>query len=346
MPDRNDGLLTDLCVAVLGGSGFIGRHLVEGLFSAGATVRAFDRAPSRWHGPLVPSVHVGDFVSGEGLDEVLDGADIVYHLISTTIPSTSNADPTFDVQTNLLGTLSLLRRMKERGVRRIVFLSSGGTVYGDPSVLPVHEQHELRPLCSYGIVKVAIEHYLRMAAELEGFDATVLRLANPFGPGQNRLGVHGVIPTFLSKMMSGGTIEVCGDGSTVRDYIYCTDVVDAMLLFARAQYGSGFKVYNVGSGEGHRLTDVIGILSEVTGLPAHVSYVAQRAYDVRRTFLDIGKLTRDTGWTPSVSLIEGCRRCWNVLSQDAEQEPSLAMPDIASHPAGLVLDGRGGREVR
>jgi UDP-glucose 4-epimerase len=178
----------------------------------------------------------GNFVDGSGLDAALAGADVVYHLISTTVPGTSNVDPMGDVQSNLVGTIRLIQEMKKHQVKRIVYLSSGGTVYGDPSRLPVSEDHPLDPLCSYGIVKVAVEKYLNMHSVLEGLNATVLRVSNPYGGIARRTNdLQGVIPIFLRKMVAGKNIEIWGDGSTVRDYIYIDDLVDAMVCALEAQ---------------------------------------------------------------------------------------------------------------
>ena len=301
-------------VLVLGGRGFLGTHLVDSLLRQRVPVRIYDRGPAVAVGcdGAEAEMHIGDFATGDGLDDAVAGVDLVYHLISTTVPSTSNADPAADVEGNLLGTLRLLASMRRHGAARIVFVSSGGTVYGNPSILPVPEHHPLQPLCSYGVVKVAIEHYLSMFAALEGLQATVLRVSNPYGTHQRRIGVQGVIPTFASKIAAGDRIEIWGDGSVVRDYVHVDDVVDA-LLRAGASERSG--VYNIGSGVGHDLNRVLDLLVRLIGRPARVEYLPQRNFDVGRIFLDVGKAEAELGWRPSLSLEEGCARYWRAVRE-------------------------------
>jgi UDP-glucose 4-epimerase len=303
--------LSGTTVAVLGGGGFIGTHLVNALLERGAQVRVYERDPVAQYraGMVVPVA--GDFIDGSGLDAALAGADVVYHLISTTVPGTSNADPVGDVQSNLVGTIRLIQEMRKHQVKRIVYLSSGGTVYGQPSRLPVSEDHPLDPLCSYGIVKVAVEKYLNMYCVLEGLTATVLRVSNPYGGTARRTNeLQGVIPIFLRKMVAGESIEIWGDGSTVRDYIYIDDLTNAMVCALGAQ-GSG--VYNIGSGVGHSLNEVLEILSDVTGIEARVRYSAPRGFDVSRIVLDVSRAQEALGWQPSTTLHQGCSRYWDLL---------------------------------
>ncbi|WP_322030599.1 NAD-dependent epimerase/dehydratase family protein [Paraburkholderia sp. J76] len=303
-------------VLVLGGFGFLGRHLVDGLLRAGAKVRVFER---NMHGDAqyVRDVQVvlGNFVTGEGFDEALRDIDVVYHLISTTVPSTSNDDPVADVQSNLVGTLQLLRRMQAANVKRIVYVSSGGTVYGNPVTLPVPEAHPLKPLCSYGIVKVAVENYLAMYSQLYGLSATVLRVANPYGMHQHRIGVQGVIPTFIGKMMRGEPIEIWGNGSVVRDYIYVDDVVSA-LLAALGDRSSG--TFNIGSGVGHRIIDVLEVVGRITGLEGEIRHLPGRDFDVEQIYLDIRHARDQLNWTPKYSLETGCAHYWRLIQAKGE----------------------------
>jgi UDP-glucose 4-epimerase len=294
---------------LLGGNGFLGRHLARALQARGVVTRIYDRGQ---HAQATPHNFVGDFATGEGLTQALEGVDIVYHLISTTIPSSSDQDPAFDVKTNLVGTLTLLEQMKTAGVRRIVFLSSGGTVYGNPEVIPVSENHSLSPICSYGVVKVAIEGYLRLHANLHGIHATVLRLANPYGPGETRIGVHGVIATFFAKIAAQQKIVIWGDGSVVRDYIYVDDAVEAMIKAASLD---GFHLYNVGSGTGHTLIDILDVVKKTTGMSADVIFQPARSFDVQEIYLDIRKITSETGWRPEVDLAKGCQMFWDAMKQ-------------------------------
>jgi UDP-glucose 4-epimerase len=318
-------------VLVLGGKGFLGTHLVEAFVREGVSVRTFDRiqpqavgesllgdAAAKLSASPLPDIEAmaGDFVTGSGLAEALDGVDLVYHLISTTVPSTSNADPTFDVQSNLIGTLRLLEMMRAASVRRIVYVSSGGTVYGNPSVLPVPETHPLGPLCSYGVVKVAIENYLHMHAELYGLTANVLRVSNPYGTHQHHIGVQGVIPTFFKKIASGAPIEIWGDGSIVRDYIHVSDVVSA-LLRAGARDRSG--TFNIGSGIGHSVNEILDIVRKQIGSVADVRYLPHRSFDVERIYLDIAKAGAELQWQPLLALEEGCAVYWQALRQQAER---------------------------
>uniref|UniRef100_UPI000D384D39 NAD-dependent epimerase/dehydratase family protein n=1 Tax=unclassified Variovorax TaxID=663243 RepID=UPI000D384D39 len=294
-------------VLVLGGRGFLGRHLCPLLVEQGASVRIFGRHPPTeadldYFGPGVEFVQ-GDLTEGRGLLDALQGVDLVYHLISTTVPSGSNADPIGDVHSNLVGTLRLLDVMRCAGVRRIVYGSSGGTVYGNPQALPVDESHPLQPISSYGVVKVAIENYLRIQSDLTGLTANVLRISNPYGMHQTRIGSQGLIATFVARLMRGEPIEIWGDGSTVRDYVYVHDVARALLLAGqRTQSGT----FNIGSGVGHSVNEVLAQVLRHTRLSGDVRYLPKRGFDVQNTFLDIGRARNELGWKPQYTLEQGC----------------------------------------
>lgn len=314
-------------VLVLGGRGFLGTHLVDAIARCNVPVRIFDRRARQFldhasvdvidsrdfvAGTSHVEIVTGDFASGEGLAEALEGVDLVYHLVSTTVPSTSNANPIADVQSNLIGTLRLLEMMRDTGVRRIVYVSSGGTVYGNPSILPVAETHPLQPLCSYGVVKVAVENYLHMHAELHGLASNVLRVANPYGTHQHHIGVQGIIPTFFKKIAEGSPIEIWGDGSVVRDYIHVNDVVSALLRAgARDQAGT----FNIGSGIGHSVKEILDVVQKHVGRRANVRYLAQRNFDVARIYLDIAKARTELDWQPLLSLDAGCALYWQAIQQ-------------------------------
>ena len=309
-------------VLVLGGRGFLGRNLIDLLLRDGAVVRTFDRAHSSSSDTPAFTGKVeefkGNFIDGQGLEAALDQVDLVYHLISTTVPAGSNTDPIGDVTANLSGTLRLLKAMAVARVNRLVYASSGGTVYGNPCVLPVPEWHALQPISSYGIVKVAVENYLHLHSELNGLKANVLRISNPYGMHQRRIGAQGVIATFLDKMMNRQPIEIWGDGSVVRDYIYVADVARALLL-AGCRQKSG--TFNIGSGIGHSLNDVLDVLREQTGLDTEVRYMAHRKFDVTQTFLDTGHARGELGWNPFYTLEEGCARFFQLMER--AREPAL-----------------------
>ena len=254
---------------VLGGAGFIGSHLAEALLLRGDTVRVFDRPnlvlPESLAGARGLERVDGDFINEDDLAHAVPGCDVVFHLVSTTLPKSSNDNPIYDVDTNVIGTLHLLEVAKQSGVRKIVFISSGGTVYGIPRQIPVPESHATDPLVSYGISKLAIEKYLHLYKVLHGLDYTVLRVANPFGERQRVNAAQGAVAVFLHKALAGETIEIWGDGSVTRDYVYIRDVVNA---FVKAMdYEGEPRVFNIGSGEGRSLNDILAAMEELLGRP-------------------------------------------------------------------------------
>ena len=196
-------------ILVVGGCGFIGSHVVDRLLEHGHTVKVLDRQPEQFRSPLQGVEYVfGDFTDSAQILEALTDVEAVMHLASTTVPGTADLDPSADVRNNLLGSLSLLECMAQAGVSRILFLSSGGTVYGPPDVVPIPEDHPLRPINSYGIVKAAIEHYLQAFEATRGLSPISIRASNPYGPRQGHSGVQGVISTFLKRTMAGEPIEI------------------------------------------------------------------------------------------------------------------------------------------
>ena len=296
-------------ILVLGGNGFIGSHLVEALVAGGAHVRVLTRSGCQ-HTQQLSGVdyRYADFVSDSvSVAESLVDVDIVVHLISTTVPAIATLDPIADIHGNLLPTVRLLQQMRDQGVSRLVFLSSGGTVYGDARSIPIPEEHERNPLSSYGIVKVAIENYIAMFTALYGMKTLVLRVSNPYGPRQGHLGVQGVIPTFFQRIMAGDEIRIWGDGSSVRDYIYISDLVSCIM---QGIHKDLVGVYNVGSGRGATVSDVLSLVEEVSGISACVKYLPSRGFDVKKIVLDISKARMAFDWAPTVSLREGCERYW------------------------------------
>lgn len=296
---------------VLGGNGFIGSHLVDALLADGHRVRVFDRQPDRFREALTGvDYRFGSISDVADVAEALAGIDVVFHLVSTSVPSTSNLDPVADIQGNLVAAIQLLDQMKGLDIRRIVYLSSGGTVYGNPTMSPVPETHPLKPICSYGVVKVAIENYLFMYQDLYGIEPLVLRPSNPVGPRQGHTDVQGVIPTFLRRLHDGDPIRVWGDGTVVRDYVDVTELASLCVLAGKS---GAVGVFNAGSGVGTSIREVLSIIESVTGRQPNVHYQPGRSFDVQKIVLDSELARRTFAWSPVLTLDESVRRLWSWL---------------------------------
>ncbi|HUX65234.1 NAD-dependent epimerase/dehydratase family protein [Sulfuricella sp.] len=291
-------------ILILGGCGFIGSHVVDELIASGHEVVVFDRYPERFRSPL-PDVQFcqADFGNRGELEEVLAGGiDVVIHLVSSTAPQSSNDDPIFDVQTNLVESIALFEMCIKHHVRKVVFISSGGTVYGVPQASPVPETHPTLPLCSYGITKLAIENYLHLFHLLHGLEYVVLRVSNPYGTRQDPHRKQGAAAVFMYKILKGERINVWGDGSIVRDFVHVSDVARACLAAAESQY---VGMCNVGSGTGLSIKQLIVALQEVTGKKANVNWLESRNFDVPEIVLDCSRIERELSWRPQTSLQNG-----------------------------------------
>jgi UDP-glucose 4-epimerase len=241
---------------------------------------------------------------------LIDGCSVVYHLAWTTLPATSNLDPRRDAQDNLLPGLGLLEEARSIPGVRIVFVSSGGTVYGRVSTaLPIAEDHLTAPLCAYGLSKLTMENYLALFGRLYNLDYRVLRVANPFGLGQDGLGRQGAVSTFLRRAMAELPVQIWGDGSIVRDYIHVSDVVSALIRAGDVDSLTlgRHRVFNVGSGEGRTLLDIIDALRRV-GLPVLTNYLPGRSFDVPINVLDTTHARLILKWTPLLGFDEGVAR--------------------------------------
>jgi len=297
------------CV-VFGGGGFIGSAVVDRLLRDRHSVRVFERSFIRRFRKFSPDESVewmtGDFLNVHDVGDAVDGMDVVLHLVSSTLPKTSNDDPVNDVQSNLVATLRMLEVMVARDVRKIVFISSGGTVYGNPNYLPIDELHPTNPQVSYGITKLAIEKYLLLFEKTNGIKASILRVANPFGERQRPENAQGAVGVFLHRAFSQQPIEIWGDGSVTRDYIYIDDVADAFAL--AVQYSGSKSVFNIGSGVGTQLNELIKIIEEVLGKSVAHRYLPARPFDVPASVLSNALAREELKWVPQVPLRDGIAR--------------------------------------
>ena len=305
---------------ILGAAGFIGTNLSRRLLEKGKRLLLFDRpgvsfAPflQRAQEDKAAQILSGSFSSlaKEKTEEEiralrLSEAETVYHLISTTCPSNSNRDVAGEMEENLIATIRFLDACAKAGVKKVVFLSSGGTVYGREHTGICREEEEAFPITSYGVQKLAIEKILYLYREMYGLAYRILRLSNPHGPWQTPNGVQGAVTTFTYRALTGTPIEVYGDGSVVRDYIYIDDAVRGILNIAEGQGRS--RLYNLGCGEGNTLLDVIEAIEEVLGKKPEVRFLPGRPVDVPVNVLDVSRYEADFGPLSPLPLAEGIRR--------------------------------------
>jgi UDP-glucose 4-epimerase len=283
----------------------LGSHIVDEFLRERHDVTVYDLYPERFRrSPRGIKFVTGDFGNVGALDELISsGFDGVIHCVSTTTPKSSNESPEFDIQSNVIGTLNLLDICARRDIGKLVFLSSGGTVYGDIGKLDlVDETHAVRPMCSYGVSKLAIEHYLEVYKHLRGLNYVALRLSNPYGERQSPLRALGALTVFLHRTLKHQSVEVWGDGSVTRDFIYVRDVARAVYL-ATVNPISG--VFNVGTGTGLSLRDILSHISNIIGIEPSVTWLASRSFDVPRIVLDATKLRKATDWTSVTSIQDG-----------------------------------------
>lgn len=294
-------------VLVLGGSGFLGSHIVDKFLDSRHEVVVYDLYPERFRrSPAGITFVTGDFGNVGALDELIATKfDAVIHCVSTTTPKSSNESPEFDIQSNVIGTLYLLDICVKHKVGKLVFMSSGGTVYGDVGEIAlVDETHAVRPMCSYGVSKLTIEHYLDVYKHLRGLDYVALRLSNPYGERQSPLRALGALTVFLHRTLKHQKVEIWGNGDVTRDFIYVGDVANAVYL-ATVNPISG--LFNVGTGMGLSLKDILSHIGPVVGIEPSVDWLSARPFDVPRIVLDASKLSAATEWRCTTRLDDGIK---------------------------------------
>jgi UDP-glucose 4-epimerase len=304
---------------IFGGTGFIGSHLAEELIKYKYPVTLFARSSARLSAlPALVQQEAnfvaGDFRDGRSISWALDGCELAIHAISSSDPRLGNIDPIADVESNLVSMIQFLEYVKSYKVKHVMFISSGGTVYGR-MVSPVAEDAPTNPICSYGIVKLAMENYLRMYSDIHGFKGTIVRLANPYGERQSPERGQGLVAVLLDRVSRGLPVYLYGAGSAVRDFIYVGDAVKAMrslLEFERTW--PPCEVFNVGTGVGTSIAKVLEYVQTVTGKTAKIEYVDVRSVDVEMNILDIRKIILTTGWMPNCGVLDGINKTWQATN--------------------------------
>ncbi len=290
---------------IMGGGGFLGVNLANALAGQGAVVRAFGRSPVDPR-ELDERVHwsSGRFEDPVAVAEAVRGQEIIFHLLSSSVPGSPGQRPAFDLETNVLGTLRFLDICNDAAVRKIVFASSGGTVYGQADGHPIPETAPTHPISAYGVGKLAIEKYLSLYHHLYGLEYLALRVANAYGPRQSVLKRQGVVAAMLDHALAGKSLEIWGTGEVVRDFVHIDDVVTAFLW--AATYDGPHSVMNVGSGVGRSINQVASDIEAIAGTAELArTYRAGRAADVPVNVLDISLITRETLWRPRLTWLDG-----------------------------------------
>lgn len=283
--------MTQAAVLLLGGNGFIGRALAQRLSSQGTVVHTVGRH------------------NAAALEPLLAQCGTVVHLASSTTPGASASQAALETD-NLQLTLRLLDLLQQRPRTHLVYFSSGGTVYGNPSTLPVTEDAPLAPVSNHGAAKVAQEGFC-LALRAQGHAVTIVRPSNAYGPGQTLKSGFGLVRTLLEHARSGTPLSVWGDGENLRDYLHIDDLVDATLALIQSPVPGG--IFNLGSGVGHSVNQVRALVEAATGLPIAVRHQAPRGVDVRAVVLDCTRLQTQQGWQPRVDLAAGIASTWQWL---------------------------------
>lgn len=295
-------------VMVTGGTGFIGSHLVSGLMKSGDhEVVVF----STWN-PSQKQIETGATYTRGNLNDTVrlektlkdNDVEVVYHLAWNSIHETSIENTAADLETNLLGTVNLLEACRKNGVRRVIFMSSGGTVYGLPDNLPVSESQATHPISAYGVTKLAAEKYLGLFQHLYGLEAIILRPSVPYGPGQDPARRQGAIAVFIDRALRSEPITIWGDGTSLRDYFFVGDMVDPLIQTMSIPANPN-NIFNLGGSKAYSLRDLTSQIERTLDLKLNVRYEPARNFDVPKLKLDCSRAISKIGWNPGTGLEEG-----------------------------------------
>ncbi len=287
------------------GSGFIGKGLVRQLISKGYMVNVLDRnvCPDEFSGKT--KWVTGEFADSDNLRNTLDGSEVAYHLISSTVPGDDTVDPIKELSENIFSTIAFLEMCKKCNVKRIVFVSSS-SVYGLQSTMPISEGADTNPISSHGIQKLTIEKYLQLYQFLYDIDIRIIRLSNPYGPGQSLSGRQGFVAIAIGHMIKNEPVLLRDSGRPIRDFIYIDDVSRALTLAGIVENAP--SILNIGSGKGYSLKQVVELLKEITG--NHVLTVSGelRKADIAESVLDVSLAQNDLTFEPQFSMYDGLVR--------------------------------------
>lgn len=299
-------------VLVTGGAGFIGSHVAEAYLAAGWSVTCLDDL-SRGKREQVPAAARfvrADVRSPEAFAAIAEGGfDVVVHQAAQIDVRISVDEPARDASINLVGFANVLSAVAAGRVRRVVFASSGGVVYGDPEVLPTPEPTANLPISPYGVSKLAGEHYLRVLGMLHGFEGVALRYANVYGPRQDPASEAGVVSIFVSRLLAGRPLTVFGDGRQTRDYVFVGDVARANLLAGTVSVSRGDRLdvpaFNIGTGRETSVNELAQHVGRALGRTPVIEYAPPRRGELFRSCLDVSKAARHLGWSPEVPFDDG-----------------------------------------
>lgn len=296
-------------IVVLGGLGFIGSHVCRKLVLEGHPVRVFDRegAPRERIKDIEDRIEIvsGDIARAEDVLSGIADATTLIHLVHTTVPQGSMDDPAGDVIDNVASTARWASRLGRTNLKKIVYISSGGAVYGMVNKPRISESDPTNPISSYGITKLAIEKYLSMYSAMNGIACLIARPANIYGPNQRLDKAQGIIGTLAHRALRGDPVEIWGTGEVVRDYLHVGDLVAAIVSLI--PYDGSERVFNVGSGIGHSVREIVDLISDDLARELNVVSKPGRRFDVPSNILDSSRLQRETGCEPRISLVDGIR---------------------------------------
>lgn len=310
-------------VLVTGGAGFIGSHVADIYLTQGWEVTVLDDLSSgrRDHVPAAAQFVECSVNDPRARELVEDGGfTILNHHAAQIDVRVSVADPLLDARVNIAGLVNLLEGARRGSVRRVVFASSGGVVYGEADVLPHSENARKLPVSPYGVSKLASEYYLAMYAKLHGLEVVPLRYANVYGPRQNPHGEAGVVAIFCTRILRQEALTVFGDGAQTRDYVYVEDVARANLAAAtgalRPMHGIDDAAYNVGTGLETNVVELARRLLDATDADLPIEHAPARPGELQRSAVDPRKVSEDWGWKPDTDLSEGLRRTYHWIATD------------------------------
>lgn len=306
-------------VLVTGGAGFIGSHLADALVARGDDVFVIDNLSSGLKENVNPKAKLFelDIGSPETADLISrEKPEAVFHLAAHIDVRRSVENPMVDAQTNILGTLNLLKAASDAGVKKFIFSSTGGAIYGEAGVIPTPETYKPQPLAPYGLAKLTVERYLDLWHKLFGLNYVVLRYANVYGPRQALKGEAGVVAIFIRKLLAGEDLSIFGDGDQTRDLIYVADVVDANL---KAAEFDGRGVFNIATGKETSINALLGEILDIMGKTAKKSYLPPNPGEVLRSGLDASLAKKTLGWKARVGLEEGLRKTVDFFKLYAEE---------------------------